>query len=72
MSQKRALADWNQIIAMPQTSRELDPLAIDTHIHESLFRSYHVLAQARALLECGTSPDVVLHVINHLQGWYDG
>lgn len=72
MSQHLPLGDWNHIMAMPQTSRELDPLAIDAHIHESLFRSYHILAQAKNLLERGTPADVVLHVIQHLQGWYDG
>lgn len=39
--------------------------------HESLFRVYHILEEAKKLLEMGASNEVVLHIINNLES-FDG
>jgi len=35
--------------------------------HESLFRSYHILAKAKELLGCGVPPGVVLDLVGEME-----
>lgn len=61
------LGDWDFIRSMPTTTNALKGLTAGDNFHESLLRAWHIVEQAKSLLERGTPADVVLHIINHLE-----
>lgn len=55
-------------IRAQDTSLEREDLTIGaTSWHESLLRSYHIVAKVKELLERGTPADVVIEIIEDLQ-----
>ena len=40
---------------------------VHENIHESIFRSYHILEKVKELLEKKTSGDIVLELINEME-----
>lgn len=41
------------------------PTSVDK-VHESIYRSYHILVKARELLKAGTPPNVVASLIDEM------
>jgi hypothetical protein len=74
------IGDWDETRKMATTTKELGfivvklddwiekgQLAERRNLHESLFKSWHILKEVKSLLERGTAPDVVLHILKHLE-----
>lgn len=53
----------NEIRMMP-TAR---PISSDGAVHESIFRSYHIVQKVRELLEAKTPHGVILEIVTDLQ-----
>ena len=59
----------NEIRKQPTTTGEMirDVGERDPRIHESVFRSFHIVDKIKELLKKGTPPDVLIEIIEDLQ-----
>lgn len=55
------LMTYTKIQLMPTTSED------SGKIHESIFRSYHILQKVKSLLALGTAPEVVAELIELME-----